>query len=112
MSYQLVITQAAETDMTEICTYISLDLHAPESALALLDKIDCHILSLEHMPKRFALVSDEKLARLGIRLIPVKNYLIFYFVDDYKEAVTIVRVLYSKRDWVNLLSVKEERQSR
>ena len=104
MKYQLIIAEKAETDMTEICTYISQNLYAPEAALSLLDDIDRHILSLEHMPKRFALVSDEGLARLGIRLIPVKNYLIFYLVDDHAETVTIARVLYSRRDWVHLLS--------
>ena len=103
MSYQIIITETAEADMTEICTYISKDLYAPESALALLDDVDCHILSLEDMPKRFALVSDERLARLGIRLIPVRNYLIFYSVDDRDETVTITRVLYAKRDWMHLL---------
>ena len=106
MSYQLIITEAAEDDMLEILTYISQDLCTPESALAILENIDSQILSLENMPKRFALVSDERLARLSIRLIPVRNYVIFYFVDDHEETVTVVRVLYSKRDWMHLLPLE------
>ena len=103
MIYHIEITELAEVDMYEIGLYIAQTLHSPESAEKLLDEIDCNILSLEQMPKRFALVSDKRLASFGIRIIPVKNYLIFYFVEDSVRTVTIVRVLYSKRDWVHLL---------
>jgi len=103
MSYQLTITAPAEIDMTEIGLYISEELHSPEAALDLLDEIDRQIISLEEMPKRYALVSDERLAGQGIRFIPVKNYLVFYYVDEEPEVVVITRVLYGKRDWVHLL---------
>ena len=103
MIYHIDITEPAEVDMDEIGFYIARTLHAPESAEKLLDEIDRNILSLEQMPKRFALVSDERLASLGIRVIPVKNYLIFYFVDDNAITVTIARVLYNRRNWAQLL---------
>ena len=38
-----------------------------------------------------------------IRSIPVKNYLIFYLIDDATKTVNVLRVLYSRRDWTNLL---------
>jgi len=103
MIYQLIISETAEIEMTEIGLYIANELHSPQAAINLLDEIDRQILNLEQMPKRFALVSDERLARLGIRLIPVKNYLIFYLVNEQARTVTIARVLYGKRNWVHLL---------
>jgi len=103
MMYQVVISDVAEIDMIAIGLYIAEELYSPEAADNLLDEIDKQILSLEQMPKKFALVSDERLAQQGVRLIPVKNYLVFYFVDDFSRTVTITRILYGKRDWVHLL---------
>ena len=103
MSYLVIITEPAELDIIGIDKYISQDLHSPQAADNLLDEFDKHILSLEEMPKRHALVDDERLARLGIRKIPVNNYLVFYRVDENETKVLIVRVLYGMRDWANIL---------
>jgi len=99
----VIISDVAEMDIVDTGLYISEELSAPDAADNLLDEIDQQILSLEQMPKRFALVSDERLAQQGIRLIPVRNYLILYFVEDYSKTVTIARVLYGKRNWLHLL---------
>ena len=104
MIYHVAITNAAEIDLDKIAMYISNELYAPEAALALLDEMDQHIVGLEQMPKKFPLVSDERLAQFNIRYVPVKNYIIFYTVDDYMREVTIIRILYSKRDWISILS--------
>ena len=103
MTYKLKLAEPAEADLIDIGMYITHILHSPVAALNLIDEIDKHIVSLEQMPKRYALVSDERLAMQGVRAIPVKNYLIFYIVDDFMKSVTIIRVLYGKRDWVSLL---------
>ena len=107
MIYQVVITSPAEIDMVEIGRYISRELHSPKAAFDLQDGIDEKILSLEEMPKRYAVVKDEKLARFGYRVARVKNYLIFYIVDDQAkpQTVNIVRVLYAMRDWAHLLHI-------
>lgn len=87
----------------EITEYITVNLDSHEAARKLLISLNKQMNSLDTMPKRFALVSNEKLAKKGIRSIPVKNYLIFYVVDEQSKTVNIVSVMYSKRDWLNLL---------
>jgi toxin ParE1/3/4 len=101
MIYKIILSEAAEWDMAEIHQYISDELFSPEAADKLLDEFERNILDLEHMPKKYALVPNEKLARKGIRFIPVKNYIIFYFADE--KSVTIVRVIYGRRDWRNIV---------
>ena len=103
MEYNVIITKPARIDITGIGRYIAKELHAPEAAAALAEDIYNAAADLKYMPKRFPHVSDERLAHQGIRLIPVKNYLIFYNVDDIRHIVTVVRVLYGRRDWVNLM---------
>ena len=103
VAYSAVIARRAKSDMSEINAYITDELYNPEAALKLLDDIYSQVISLKQMPKQFALVSDERLALLGIRSIPVKNHLIFYTVDDTTKTVNVVRVLNFRRDWGNLL---------
>jgi addiction module RelE/StbE family toxin len=103
MKYEIVITGPADADISDIALYISNELHSPQAAVNLLDDIDRHILDLEHMPKKYALVQDERLSDQRIRIIPVKNYLVFYSINDNSKTITIIRVLYNKRDWVKIL---------
>lgn len=60
-------------------------------------------MKLQELPKRNALVSDERLELQRIRRTFIDNYIVFYIVTEEKETVTIVRILYKRRDWVNLL---------
>lgn len=101
--YNIQITEPAEKDLREIGTYISRELLERETAKRVILKIAEGINSLEDMPLRNALVSDERLAYKGIRKILVDNYIVFYSVDEGNEIVTIIRILYGRRDWVNLL---------
>ncbi|NMM65082.1 type II toxin-antitoxin system RelE/ParE family toxin [Clostridium sp. P21] len=102
-TYNIQITEPAEEDLYEIGVYISKELLEPETAKKVISKIAKEINSLADMPLRNALVVDERLAYNGIRKIIVNNYIIFYVVNDESKTVTIIRVLYSRRDWLNLL---------
>lgn len=55
------------------------------------------------MPERYRRYEDEELTKENIRICPVKNYLIFYKVNTKEKTVEIIRVLYSKRDYKELL---------
>lgn len=101
--YNIEITEPAENDLFEIKRYISEDRLEPSVAERIIDKIAEGIFELEEMPLRNALVQDERLAVDGIRKLIIDNYIVFYFVDEGRHTVTIVRILYGRRVWVNLL---------
>ena len=103
MIYHVKTSETAELEMKEIADYISDILYSPQAAYNLMYELRKQVRTLNQMPKRYALVSDERLAKNGIRAIPVKNYSIFYTVDDQTLTVTIINVMHSGRDWVNLL---------
>jgi len=103
MAYEVIITKRAEEEILEIGGYIASNLNAPFAASQLLDDIDYQIDSLNMMPKRHALVSEEHLAERGVRHIPVKNYIIFYEVNDDTQTVEILSVMYARRNWESLL---------
>ena len=103
MMYRVTTLRRAKKDLNNIFSYITEELNDSLLAISLLDAIEAQILSLTTMPNRFALVDDERLAKQGYRLIPVKNHLIFYIVDEQVKRVSIVGVLHSKRNWIDLL---------
>lgn len=102
-AYYIQIAEPAEKDLNEIALYISKELLEPETAKKVISKVAKGIFSLEELPLRNAVVADEKLAHLGIRKIMVDNYIVFYIVNEESKTVTIIRILYSRREWINLL---------
>jgi len=103
MTYTVVTSKKAERDMQNIADYISDELHDVEAAFKLMLEIRMQIRQLNQMPKRYPLVSDKRLAKRGIRSFPVKNYIVFYSIDDDTKIVNITSVMYGRRNWVNLL---------
>ena len=101
--YDIQITEPAEKDLYKIGEYISKELLEPETAKKIIAKIANGINSLGEMALRNALVADDRLAYKGIRKIMVNNYIIFYVVAVESKTVTIIRILYDRRDWMNLL---------
>ena len=97
------ITEPADNDLKDIGNYIAKELLESQTARNVINRIGNTILSLEEMPLRNSLVEDERLALQGFRKILLDNYIIFYIVEEENDIVTIVRVLYSRRDWINLL---------
>jgi toxin ParE1/3/4 len=101
--YKIEITEPAENDLRSIGLYIAKQLLEPDTAKKIVAKIAEAIVKLDELPLRNALVSDERLKLKGIRKIIVENYVVFYIVDEMNTVVTIIRILYNRRDWINIL---------
>lgn len=101
--FNIEITEPAEKDLFEIGRYISRELLEPEISQKVVSKIAEGIISLEDLPLRNGLVGDERLAYKGIRRLMIDSHIIFYFVNDDSKIVTIIRILYARRDWINIL---------
>jgi plasmid stabilization system protein ParE len=102
--YSLSITDIAEEDILNTVTYIADVLKAPTAANNLLDEIEKHEKILENTPNIYPVVPDEYLAQNGLRFALIKNYLMFYTINEDEKVVTVIRFLYGRRDWKNILS--------
>lgn len=78
-------------------------LKAPFAAERLLDDIDKEPAVLAENPYLFPLSHNEYIAHRGIRHVKVKNDMLFYTVNENAKTVTIIRMLYARRDWIQLL---------
>lgn len=98
-----MIELPAQRDLQEILRYIMDTLKEPVTAKRIYATIRDQILTLRQLPLRHSLVQDQLYAAMGIRRLPVENYIAFYTVDERKCEVHILRILYNRREWQNLL---------
>lgn len=102
--YEVRVTRQALEQIKEIVHYISNDLMAPDAAHNLLDKMKAEITKLSSFPKKYDLIDEEPWRTEGVRKIVVKNFLIYYWVDDENNRVQVTAVIYSRRDQTKQLS--------
>ncbi|MET1248973.1 type II toxin-antitoxin system RelE/ParE family toxin [Sporolactobacillus sp. STCC-11] len=102
-TYNLIMSISAVNDLQEISRYIAKELQEPETAQKLVAKIKRTVMSLSEMPTRYPCVTDQYLASRGIRRIVVDHYLVFYLIHEEDRVVSIIRILYSKRNWEHLI---------
>lgn len=96
--YKLIILPEAQQDIRNIVLYIARELAAPQAALHLQDEFEKGIRSLAEMPKRIKTVEESPWKEAGLRKTRVKNYYIYFFVDDEEMAVKVSAVIYVGRD--------------
>ena len=101
--YKALMTKPAADDLQTIVQYTSDELLEPVMAKNLVGKIKEIVMGLDKLPIRHALVTDEHLAAQGICKLIVENYIAFYVISEKDETVTVIRILYGRRDWEHLL---------
>ena len=102
--YEVEVTPQAQEQLDEIVRYVAVELHAPKSALDLLDKLEKKIASLERFPARIALTEDEPWRSQGVHKMVVKNHLVYFWSDETERKVFIAAVVYARRDQRRQLS--------
>ncbi len=102
-SYNVKFTRKAVDDLDEIYRYISSELFAKNSANDLLERIETSIMRLKDFPFLCNFVADEFLKKKGYRKLIIDNYIAFYLVDELNKRVVIMRILYGRRKYQDLL---------
>ena len=68
-----------------------------------MNKIEKSMMRLGEFPLSCSLVEDNVLKSKGYRKLIVDNYIAFYIVDDKEERVVIMRVLYSRQKYQDIV---------
>jgi len=90
---------SAQRDLFEILEYIKKD--RPGAASGVMDKFDKSIGNLAASPELGIIPKDERLKRLGYRVLVVDKYLVFYVLKP--KTVQIRRVIHGARRYSFLL---------
>ena len=101
--YTFHLTPLARQDLKDIRAYIRDTLAAPESAKALMLAFQAAFEKACQFPESLPPVTDPLLRQRGYRKIIVKRYIAFVLIDNDRESVDIMRVLYYARKYEDLL---------
>lgn len=102
--YKLEYLPAAVKDMTGIVRYISYKLQNPGAASSLADEMVQAADSLCEFPYAHPMHKTIRPLKHEYRRIIIQNYLMFYWVDEEQKTVTVVRVIYARRDYPKMLN--------
>ena len=101
--YSITITEPAEQDLNSAVDYFVTVLKAPKAAQSLLDEIEEKFNFLSTNPLVYEIENDDYLQERNIRSVLVRSHLVFYIINQNSEEVIILRILYARRNWLNIL---------
>ena len=104
--YRVQISDLAKRGIRNIVSYINTDLQEPAIAAKTADAILDAISTLKDIPARIAFVNEERLAEKGIRRLIINHYSAFFRVNERQKIVDVIRVLFSRRDWLAYVVVE------
>ena len=93
----------AKANLSEIKDYIANALQEPTAAYNTIKRILNKITLLSETPFIYPLYEDEPRHSKGIRHFPVNNYVVFYSTDESTKIVSVLKIIYGKRDISNQL---------
>ncbi|MCL2081764.1 MAG: type II toxin-antitoxin system RelE/ParE family toxin [Oscillospiraceae bacterium] len=101
--YKVELAKAAECDMKDIARYITSKLNAPTAAINTVQAIRAEIGNLKTNALLHSLVRNDRLSDKGYRPMIIKNYIVFYVVNEKDKIASVARILHSRRDWQSIL---------
>lgn len=102
-NYIVKLSLKAESDYINIISYIQNSLMEPDIAKKYAILIKDEISNLEFSPQKFSIVDTSIVKHKNIRKLIIKNYIVFYRINEEKKIVTVERILYGGTNWKNLL---------
>lgn len=97
--YKLEYQPIARQDMIDIVTYISKVLCNPIAAQRLADRFISEAENIRVCPYAMLVYHPIRPMKYEYRKLPVKNYIMFYRVNEQEKLITVTRVIYAKSDY-------------
>lgn len=93
IEYQIIISEQAAKDMSDIYEYIYTTIGMPQIAMAQFNRIADAIETLNIFPERIKVMTDAKRPNKQFRQLLVDNYSVFFTINEH--TVNVSRVAYS-----------------
>lgn len=101
IEYQVIISDQAAQDMSDIYEYISSTIGMPQIAMRQFNRIAEAIETLNLFPERIKIMTDSKRPEKQFRQLLVDNYSVIFTITEH--TVNISRVAYSPSSLANKL---------
>lgn len=103
IQYKIEYLKLAKIDIENIANYIMYNLQNKTASIKLTNEIIINIKKIAVFPY----ANRQYLSKFNLnncfRCKRVKNFLIFYTIDESKKKIIIARILYQRRDINSLL---------
>lgn len=96
-AYNVIITKQAERHLSVIYNYIATELAAEGLAKALLAVLFYEMDKLCDNPRNSQIVKDAPWCDYGIRKIEVKRYLIYFYIDEIRQEIGILAIIFKSK---------------
>lgn len=96
--YKVKVVRQAKSHLTAIKEYIAFELLAPDTAKTMLKVLRQSIRSLSDEPYRIKTIDEQPWGSQGIRKTRVKNYYIYFWIDEGSKCVYVIAVIYVARN--------------
>ena len=93
--FEIRYLSTAENDLYDIFDYIMMD--NPSAAVSMLEKFNQSISQLAFNPELGVSPKDDRLKKLGYRILIIGKYLIFYVVKT--NTIQIRRIIHGARQY-------------
>ena len=104
--YIVEISETAEQDLKDIISYLKYSLAGDIIADKYKMLFKQELKDLENIAGSMPVLSEDLTGHKNIRKVNVRNYIIFYTVDEVKSKALVLRIGHAFMDWEKYL--KEE----
>lgn len=106
-TYTVRITRQAREHLRGIKQYIAEELFAPDAARNTIAALRKEIQTLSQMPERIKLTEEEPWRSEGVHRMRVRNYYVYFWIDEDNNKVQVTSVIYVARDQTAQLELME-----
>lgn len=101
--YIVELSETAEQDLENIISYLKYDLAGDIIADKYKMLFKQKLKDLENVAGSMTILDESLTGHKNIRKINVRNYIIFYVIDEEKSKAIVVRIGHAFMDWEKYL---------
>ncbi len=104
-TYKVRIAKQAKQHLILIRDYIATGLQQPSIAKEIVALVKSEIYSLEYMPHHIKCIDEQPWRDLGFRKIRIKNYYVYFWINENEKEVVIIAIVYVRMDQAKQLEL-------
>lgn len=103
MAYKLSVTELAHEDLSNIISYMAVELSNKPAALHFIEEVEKCYGRLKENPLIYEECRDPRLKMEGYRKIAINHYVLVYKINEPAKTVIVYRFFYGRQDYTKLI---------
>lgn len=103
MAYKLNVTELAHEDLSNIISYMAVELSNKPAAIHFIEEVEKCYGRLKENPLIYEECRDPRLKMEGCRKIAINHYVLVYKINEPAKTVIVYRFFYGRQDYTKLI---------